>query len=43
MVEGDNWFMKENKVNGGSYGAIIGVSDIEKSRASIPIFLVMTR
>jgi len=33
MVEGDAWFMNENKVNGGAYGAIIGVSDIEKSRA----------
>lgn len=32
MVEGNNWFMNENKVSGGSYGAIIGVSDIEKSR-----------
>ena len=32
MVEGDNWFMNENKISGGSYGAIIGVSDIEKSR-----------
>lgn len=33
MVEGDNWFMDENKISGGSYGAIIGVSDIESSRA----------
>jgi catechol 2,3-dioxygenase-like lactoylglutathione lyase family enzyme len=33
MVEGDNWFMNENKISGGSYGAIIGVSDIERSRA----------
>ncbi len=33
MAEGDNWFMKENKVNGGAYGAIIGVTDIDKSRA----------
>jgi catechol 2,3-dioxygenase-like lactoylglutathione lyase family enzyme len=32
MVEGDNWFMDENKVCGGSYGAIIGVSDIERSK-----------
>lgn len=32
IVEGDNWFMNENKISGGSYGAIIGVSDIEKSR-----------
>src|SRR4030042_3069648 len=32
MVEGNNWFMNENKVSGGAYGAIIGVSDIEKAR-----------
>lgn len=32
MVEGDKWFMNENKVSGGSYGAIIGVSNIERSR-----------
>jgi catechol 2,3-dioxygenase-like lactoylglutathione lyase family enzyme len=32
MVEGNNWFMNENKVGGGSYGAIIGVSDIERSK-----------
>ncbi len=32
MVEGDSWFMNENKESGGSYGAIIGVSDIEKAR-----------
>jgi catechol 2,3-dioxygenase-like lactoylglutathione lyase family enzyme len=32
MVEGDDWFMNENKVCGGSFGAIIGVSDIEKSK-----------
>jgi catechol 2,3-dioxygenase-like lactoylglutathione lyase family enzyme len=32
-VESGEWFMNENKVNGGSYGAIIGVSDIEKARA----------
>jgi catechol 2,3-dioxygenase-like lactoylglutathione lyase family enzyme len=32
MVEGDGWFMNENKVCGGSYGAVIGVSDIEKSK-----------
>jgi len=31
-VESGEWFMNENKVNGGSYGAIIGVSDIEKAR-----------
>jgi catechol 2,3-dioxygenase-like lactoylglutathione lyase family enzyme len=33
MVEGTGWFMDENKVGGGSYGAIIGVTDIDKSRA----------
>jgi catechol 2,3-dioxygenase-like lactoylglutathione lyase family enzyme len=32
MVEGTGWFMKENKVSGGSYGAIIGVSDIDKAK-----------
>jgi catechol 2,3-dioxygenase-like lactoylglutathione lyase family enzyme len=33
VVEGNGWFMQENKVTGGSYGAIIGVSDIEKARS----------
>lgn len=33
MVEGNNWFMNENKVSGGSYGAIVGVSDIDKAKA----------
>ena len=32
MVEGNNWFMNEKKASGGAYGAIIGVSDIEKAR-----------
>jgi catechol 2,3-dioxygenase-like lactoylglutathione lyase family enzyme len=32
MVEADDWFRNEKKNTGGSYGAIIGVSDIEKSR-----------
>jgi len=32
MVEGNNWFMNENKISGGTYGAVIGVSDIEKAR-----------
>ena len=32
MVENDKWFMDEKKVSGGSYGAVIGVSDIEKAR-----------
>jgi catechol 2,3-dioxygenase-like lactoylglutathione lyase family enzyme len=33
MVEGNSWFMNEGKVGGGAYGAIIGVSDIGKSKA----------
>lgn len=32
MVEGNHWFINENKISGGSYGAIIGVSDIERSK-----------
>lgn len=32
MVEADDWLMNEKKPTGGVYGAIIGVSDIEKSR-----------
>jgi len=32
MVEAEDWFMDEKKITGGSYGAIIGVSDIEKSK-----------
>lgn len=32
LVEADDWFMNEKKLTGGAYGAIIGVSDIEKSR-----------
>jgi catechol 2,3-dioxygenase-like lactoylglutathione lyase family enzyme len=32
IVEATDWFSQENKNTGGSYGAIIGVSDIEKSR-----------
>jgi catechol 2,3-dioxygenase-like lactoylglutathione lyase family enzyme len=31
IVPGDDWFMDEQKISGGSYGALIGVSDIEKS------------
>ena len=31
MIEADDWFMNEKKVTGGAYGAIVGVSDIEKS------------
>ncbi len=32
ILEADDWFMNEKKISGGSYGAMIGVSDIEKSR-----------
>ena len=32
MVEADDWFRNENKLTGGVYGAVIGVTDIEKSR-----------
>ena len=32
LVEATDWFRDEKKKTGGSYGAIIGVSDIEKSR-----------
>lgn len=32
-VEAEDWFMNENKISGGSYGAIIGVSEIDKSRS----------
>ena len=32
IVEGESWFREENKLTGAAYGAIIGVSDIEKSR-----------
>lgn len=32
LTGGEDWFMNENKITGGSYGAMIGVSDIEKSR-----------
>ncbi len=32
LVEAVDWFRNEKKNTGGSYGAIIGVSDIEKSR-----------
>ncbi len=30
-VEASDWFLNEKKVSGGAYGAVIGVSDIEKS------------
>ena len=32
LVEGSDWFINEQKLTGGSYGAIIGVTDIEKSK-----------
>jgi catechol 2,3-dioxygenase-like lactoylglutathione lyase family enzyme len=32
MVERNHWFMDEKKGTGGSYGALIGVSDMEKAR-----------
>ncbi len=32
LIEASDWFRDERKETGGSYGAIIGVSDIEKSR-----------
>jgi catechol 2,3-dioxygenase-like lactoylglutathione lyase family enzyme len=31
LVEATDWFRNEKKATGGSYGAIIGVSDVEKS------------
>lgn len=34
-VEGNGWFLNENKLTGGSYGAIIGVSDVEKA---LPVY-----
>jgi len=32
IVEANNWFLNEKKESGGSYGAIIGVSDVEKAK-----------
>jgi len=32
LVEAIDWFMNEKKATGGTYGAIIGVSDIEKAK-----------
>lgn len=32
LVPGNEWFREENKFTGGGYGAIIGCSDIEKSK-----------
>jgi catechol 2,3-dioxygenase-like lactoylglutathione lyase family enzyme len=31
MVRGNHWYKDENKLTGGTYGAVIGVSDIEHS------------
>lgn len=32
IVESNSWFKNENKLTGGSYGAVIGVSDIDISK-----------
>lgn len=32
ITECTSWFKNENKLTGGSYGALIGVSDVEKSK-----------
>ena len=32
LQETNNWFLNENKVSGGPYGAMIGVTDIERSK-----------
>jgi catechol 2,3-dioxygenase-like lactoylglutathione lyase family enzyme len=32
LVEATDWFMDEKKVTGGAYGAVIGVSDVEKAK-----------
>ncbi len=32
MVPGNEWLLDEKKISGGSYGVIIGVSDIDKAR-----------
>lgn len=32
LLEASDWFMNEKKETGGAYGAIIGVSDIDKAR-----------
>ncbi len=33
IVNGNSWFTNENKLTGAAYGALIGVSDIEKSKS----------
>lgn len=32
IVHGNSWFTDENKLTGAAYGAVIGVSDVEKSK-----------
>ncbi len=32
MVEGNSWFLNQGKASGGTFGAIIGVTDIDRSR-----------
>lgn len=32
FIESDNWYKEENKHSGSTYGAVLGVSDIEKSK-----------
>jgi len=32
LIEADDWFMNENKLTGGVYGAVIGVTDVEKAK-----------
>ena len=32
IVNGNSWFSDENKLTGAAYGAVIGVSDVEKSK-----------
>jgi catechol 2,3-dioxygenase-like lactoylglutathione lyase family enzyme len=32
IVKGNHWYKNENKLTGGTYGAMIGVSDIDNSR-----------
>lgn len=32
LVKGNGWFKNENKLTGATYGVVIGVSDIEKSK-----------
>ncbi len=32
IVESDNWYLEEKKFTGGTYGAVIGVSDVDKAK-----------